>query len=167
MDHRIAKAYVQYNPELKIITCIQHKYAIIPGNDSSGRSNVTHHFQEVHKPGLSKHAITPINEYISTLELLKPCQINTPLREDGPVDGLELYENGGQCLICHEFAISPGAMSLHFIKKHHLIAKLGTNWRKQAIQTIFSGKHSKYMPDFTYINHRYFPVDIKMDIPDY
>src|SRR5215471_17973670 len=136
-NQNIAKEYIEYNPELRIITCIQHKYAIIPGNDSSGRSHASRHFQEIHKPALSKSAIDPINEYISNLNLTEPSQIATPSRENGPIDGLELYENGGECLICGEYSINPGAMCMHYTRKHNSSAIEGVNWRKQPVQMIF------------------------------
>ena len=73
-SQEIAKQYIQYNPKLKIITCIQHKYAIIPGYDSNDQSNVTRHFQEIHKPGLSKNttSIRPCNPPGCALTQVRP-----------------------------------------------------------------------------------------------
>src|SRR5215471_13180471 len=106
-SQEIAKRYVQYNTELKIITCIQHKYAIVPGNDSNDRLNSTRHFQEIHKPGLPKSATDAISGYISTLELAEPSQIDIPLKENGPIEGLELYKDGCKCAECGKYAINP------------------------------------------------------------
>jgi hypothetical protein len=32
-DHQLAKQYVQYDTELKVIICNQHEHAIPPGKD--------------------------------------------------------------------------------------------------------------------------------------
>jgi hypothetical protein len=45
-NHQLAENYVQYNTELKILTCIQHKHAIPPGNDENNRSKIDRHFQD-------------------------------------------------------------------------------------------------------------------------
>lgn len=98
-NHDIAKQYVQYNDQLKIIICIQHKYAITLKNPPNEQSEATRHFQDIHTPGLSNDIIDMINEYISTLDLVKPSQITIPQRENGPIDGLELYEDGCKCYL--------------------------------------------------------------------
>ena len=147
-NHDIAKQYVQYNPQLKIVVCIQHKYAITLKNPSNEQSEATRHFQDIHTRGPSKDMIDIINEYISTLDLVEPSQITTPPRENGPIDGLELYEDGCTCLTCGEFVINPHAMRTHYSKKHKLNTIDGIRWIKQPIQTIFQGSNRQYTSNF-------------------
>ena len=147
-NHDIAKQYVQYNSQLKAVICIQHKYALTLKNPSNEQSEVICHFQNIHTPGLSKDIIDMINEYISTLDLVKSSQITIPRRENGPIDGLELYEDGCKCLTCGEFAINSHAMRTHYSKKHKLNAIDGIRWIKQPIQTIFQGSNRQYTCNF-------------------
>ena len=143
MNHyEIAKNYIQYNPNLKVIICNQHKYAVTLAKDLNEQSNATRHFQEIHKPGLPKSATDAINGYISTLELAEPSQIDMPLKENGPIEGLELYKDGCKCAECGKYAINPKAMDMHFRKCH---PNDKPKWSKQPIQTIFSGSNTKYI----------------------
>ena len=150
-DHQLAKKYIKYNPELKIAVCIHHKYTILPGNEPDGRSRAVRHFQEVHERGsVRKNALNAINEYMSTLELVEPSQIDIPLPENGPIDGLELYKDGGACLYpeCGELSPRSKDIRTHCRLIHKSEPIEGLIWKRQAVQTIFSGSNSKYIISF-------------------
>jgi Orsellinic acid/F9775 biosynthesis cluster protein D len=144
-NHQLAENYVQYNAELKILTCIQHKHAIPPGNDENNQSKIDRHFRDTHKPhgSISKKTRAAINEYASTLNLIEPSQVTIPLAANGPVKGLRVYD-GGKCLICDELTAQTKDMLLHCKQEHGVEAEEELHWKKQTVQSIFSGPHYKY-----------------------
>ena len=59
-NHKIAKQYVQYNTELKVIICTQHKYTITSKNSPNEQPDAMCHFQDI---GLPENIIDVINEF--------------------------------------------------------------------------------------------------------
>src|SRR5436190_17519280 len=162
-NHQLAQEYIQYNAEIKVAICIQHKYGISPETDNRGRSSILRHFQEIHKPrSISKDALGAITGYIPTLELVEPSQVKAWPQANGPIPGLELYEDGGMCLICDEMSVRWNEIRLH-CEKEHGEAIEGLTWKKQALQTIFSGSNTKYVLHSFHVNSRWFPVDVNVN----
>ena len=143
--HQLAKQYVQYDSELKIIICNQHEHGIPPGKDEQGRSRLTRHFREIHKPhgSITKEVRAAIDEYASILELIEPSQVAIPPEANGPIKGLRIYD-GGKCLICDELIARAKDMPSHCEQEHGIEAEEGLHWKKQTVQSIFSGTHFKY-----------------------
>jgi len=105
-NHQLAQEYIQHNAELKIAICIQHKYTISPEMNSGSHSNICRHFQEIHKPrSIPKEALAAIGVYIPSLELVEPSQVKAWPQANGPIPGLELYEDGAMCLMCDEKSV--------------------------------------------------------------
>ena len=164
-NHQLAQEYIQYNAELKTAICIQHKYAISPEINRGGRSNIFRHFQEIHKPrSISKDGLVAISAYIPTLELVEPSKVEAWPQANGPIPGLELYEDGAMCLICDEMSPRSKDMRLH-CQKEHGEAIEGQTWKKQALQTIFAGSNTKYVLHSFHVNRRWFPVDVNVNMP--
>jgi hypothetical protein len=132
-------AYITYNSKYKVLICRQHKHAIPP-------DYIPRHFRESHQ-GIPLAIRQAICDYSKSLELAGLEEVSTPHEEVQPVHGLHITK-GFQCEFdeCSELRSTDISMKQHCWEAHKWVAATGIKWKVQLIQTIFAGKHSKYVP---------------------
>jgi len=145
---KIAEKYVTYNSTLKILICRKEQHCISPGANKTGESKnygiIDHFYRSEHKDLTRKDRMT-LNQYISNLDIAKPRNVMIPSPEDRPIAGLELHQNGAECLICNELRSNECQMKKH-CQEHGWKTGKDPLWKKQAVQTFFKGhgKELKY-----------------------
>lgn len=127
--------YVKYIEEYRVLVCIQHQYALMPGK------GIKHHFNKFHT-AVPLEIRNSIIEYSKTLDLVEPENVLTPIEEETMIKELKLHKNGFLCT--HDDCIghieaTEGMMQKHYQNSHKTIKKGTRTWRKQAVQTFFPG----------------------------
>jgi hypothetical protein len=104
-----------------------------------------HHFYRSEHKGIPRTDRTALKQYISGLDIAKPCNVVIPSPESRPIAGLELHRKGAECLVCHELASDIRQMKKH-CREHGWKTGKDPIWKKQAVQTFFKhhGKELKY-----------------------
>ena len=127
--------YIKYKEEYGVLICLQHQYALMPGN------GIKNHLNNFHT-AISFETRNAIIEYGKTLDLVEPDNVFTSIGEETMIKELKLYENGFICT--HEdcvghVEVTKDMMRKHCENTHKRTKKSGIMWRKQAVQTFFSG----------------------------
>jgi len=135
MPPETIEKYVKYKEEYKVLICIQHQYALMPGKGIKNHLNTFH-------AAISLDTRNAIIEYGQALDLVKPEDIFIPIEEQTMIKELKLYDNGFICT--HKDCIGHVEGTKDMIRKHcetaHKRTKShGIMWKKQAVQTFFSG----------------------------
>jgi hypothetical protein len=131
------QSYVRYNEMHKILICLQHKHAIVPG------SGIKRHFQRQH-PEMSAVTRQKIWNAVQDLDLADVDDVPIPEPEEYPIKGIEV-KNGFSCNHPDCDGFCSGELSTivqHCKTKHGRQENDPVGWREQTVQTIFqSNRH--------------------------
>ena len=113
----IAEKYVLYHSDLRILICRKEKHCLSPGEDKPEDTtqlrciSITFIVQNIRVfPGITEIAF---NQYISSLNIAQPHNVQIPSPESRPIPGLELHHEGAECLVCHELMSDVRQMKKH------------------------------------------------------
>lgn len=128
-------SYVTYNPQLRILICRDHGYAIKP-------SFIARHFQDEHNsiPLVTRQAII---EYSKTLALNDPGDMDTPANASLPIREIRIRD-GLECDNCGFSCQGLETMKSHCRRNHAWVAGIGKTWTTCKIQTLFDGQFKRY-----------------------
>jgi len=135
MSSENIEKYVKYNEKHGVLICNPHGYGLVPG-DGIGR-----HFQIYHQ-SISVENRKEIAHYATTLPLTDPEDVIPPDPDEGPIEGLQLEKNGFICIHddCDGYvSAKENTMIQHCRNVHGRQSNDEIMWRKQAVQTFFSG----------------------------
>jgi len=136
MSLQSVEHHITYNAQHKVLICKTHRYGI---------TDAVRHFHSKDHAKMTTKTRLQIRAATQHLELADPEEVDIPLSNSFPIDGLELVDNGAKCNECEYVAGTFNTMEDHCRNKHDWKAKDEPMWTKQAVQTFYPGTtHSKF-----------------------
>ena len=127
---------LKYDPQHRILICMQCCYAIQP-------TAISRHLKELHQ--IRRNERKELLESIRDVELADPADIQLPLADSLPVESLPV-EDGVACnaLGCGYLSVTTKRMKRHWTTEHGAVVADPANWRSVKLQTFFKGTQLRY-----------------------
>jgi len=137
-----------YNPEFKVLICLECQHCLIP-------EGINRHLRDYHG-SIAIDRRKRMIERVEQLEIMKPEDIILPSNEIEAIEGLKVVK-GIQCTTCGAIYGTVGSMKTHCWHVHGWVQSKGFSgiqltelmatgpiWQEQSLQSFYITKHLKY-----------------------